>query len=95
MPADAYFTTTWMMVPLCVTLWGQKPAEQVLNELYRSGIDRTKLQHWAAAHDVVAANVAPAIGSRWTAQARDFVDVEDPRTLTAAQLSNTVEEKWR
>jgi mannose-6-phosphate isomerase-like protein (cupin superfamily) len=23
------------------------------------------------------------------------VDVEDPRTLTAAQLSNTVEEKWR
>jgi len=23
------------------------------------------------------------------------VDVEDPRTLTAAQLSNTIEEKWR
>jgi mannose-6-phosphate isomerase-like protein (cupin superfamily) len=23
------------------------------------------------------------------------VDVDDPRTLTAAQLSNTVEEKWR
>ena len=23
------------------------------------------------------------------------VDVEDPRTLTAAQLSNAVEEKWR
>ena len=23
------------------------------------------------------------------------VDVEDPRTLTVAQLSNTIEEKWR
>jgi hypothetical protein len=23
------------------------------------------------------------------------VDVEDPRTLTAAQLSTTIEEKWR
>ena len=36
-----------------------------VSELYRTGIDRTKLQHWAAAHDLVAANVAPAIGSKW------------------------------
>ena len=50
-----------------------------VHELYRSGIDRTKLQHWAAAHDLVAANVAPAIGSRWIAPAREFTDVEDPR----------------
>jgi Family of unknown function (DUF6421) len=50
-----------------------------VSELYRVGIDRTKLQHWAAAHDLVAANVAPAIGSRWAAPARDFTDVEDPR----------------
>ncbi len=34
-------------------------------ELYRTGIDRTKLQHWTAAHDLVAANVAPAVGSQW------------------------------
>jgi hypothetical protein len=50
-----------------------------VSELYRTGIDRTKLQHWAAAHDLVAANVAPAIGSKWVASARDFTDVEDPR----------------
>ncbi len=50
-----------------------------VSELYRIGIDRTKLQHWAAAHDLVAANVAPAIGSKWVASARDFTDVEDPR----------------
>jgi hypothetical protein len=50
-----------------------------VHELYRSGIDRSKLQHWAAAHDLVASNVAPAIGSRWVAPAREFTDVEDPR----------------
>ena len=50
-----------------------------VQELYRTGIDRTKLQHWAAAHDLVAANVPPAAGSRWVAAVRDFKDVEDPR----------------
>jgi hypothetical protein len=48
-------------------------------ELYRSGIDRTKLQHWSAAHDLVAASVPSASGSRWAAAARSFDDVEDPR----------------
>ena len=33
--------------------------------LYRAGIQRTKLQHWAAAHDLVAEFVPPATGSRW------------------------------
>jgi hypothetical protein len=51
-----------------------------LGELYRLGIDRTKLQHWAAAHDLVAANVAPAIGSKWTAGTRELAETEDPRT---------------
>jgi hypothetical protein len=50
-----------------------------VQELYRSGIDRTKLQHWAAAHDLVAANVAPATGSRWAKEVRVLDDVEDPR----------------
>lgn len=52
--------------------------EQV-EELYRSGIDRSKLQHWAAAHDLVAASVAPAAGSRWAAAVRGFPELEDPR----------------
>jgi hypothetical protein len=47
--------------------------------LYRDGIDRTKLQHWAAAHDLVAASVPAAAGSMWTAGVREFTDVEDPR----------------
>jgi hypothetical protein len=47
--------------------------------LYRSGIDRTKLQHWAAAHDLVARFVAPATGSHWVSGVREFADVPDPR----------------
>jgi hypothetical protein len=50
-----------------------------VEELYRFGIDRTKLQHWAAAHDLVAASVPPAAGSQWAASEREFTDVEDPR----------------
>jgi hypothetical protein len=50
-----------------------------VQELYRSGIDRTKLQHWAAAHDLVAASVAPATGSMWASRVRELADVEDPR----------------
>jgi uncharacterized protein DUF6421/uncharacterized protein DUF4350 len=50
-----------------------------VRELYRAGIDRTKLQHWAAAHDLVAAHVPPAGGSKWAAPVRAFEDVEDPR----------------
>jgi Family of unknown function (DUF6421) len=47
--------------------------------LYKRGIDRTKLQHWAAAHDLVARFVPPASGSAWVAGVRSFAEVEDPR----------------
>jgi hypothetical protein len=50
-----------------------------VEELYRQGIDRTKLQHWGAAHDLVAASVPAAAGSKWAASVRDFTDLEDPR----------------
>jgi Family of unknown function (DUF6421) len=50
-----------------------------IGELYREGIDRTKLQHWAAAHDLIAASVPPATGSKWAAGVRALEDVEDPR----------------
>jgi hypothetical protein len=52
---------------------------EAVEELYRTGITRTKLAHWSAAHDLVATYVAPAAGSRWAREARDFTDVEDPR----------------
>jgi hypothetical protein len=50
-----------------------------IDQLYRDGIDRTKLGHWCAAHDLVASVVPPAAGSKWVAGVRAFEDVEDPR----------------
>ncbi len=54
--------------------------------LYRSGIARTKLQHWSAAHDLVARYVPPAAGSRWVAGVREFPEAEDPRPYCDAVL---------
>jgi hypothetical protein len=50
-----------------------------VEELYRAGIDRSKLSHWQAAHDFVSTYVPPATGSKWARDVRDFADVEDPR----------------
>ena len=50
-----------------------------VEELYRAGIDRTKLAHWAAAHDLVAEFVQPAAGSAWAHDVRHFEDIADPR----------------
>jgi hypothetical protein len=71
--------------------WGQVAdgvlalRDEVL-ELYRAGIDRTKLQHWSAAHDLVARYVPPAAGSRWVSGVRDFEEIPDPRPYCDAVL---------
>lgn len=57
-----------------------------IEALYRAGISRTKLQHWAAAHDLVAEFVPPAAGSNWVAGARDFAEIADPRPYVDAVL---------
>ncbi|HYY74122.1 MAG TPA: DUF6421 family protein, partial [Solirubrobacterales bacterium] len=52
-----------------------------VQELYHSGIDRSKVGQWIAAHDLVAAYVAPADGSRWVREGRDLPEVADPKEL--------------
>jgi Family of unknown function (DUF6421) len=52
-----------------------------VQELYHSGIDRSKLSQWIAAHDLVSEYVAPAEGSRWSKQSRDLPDVAEPKQL--------------
>ena len=42
-----------------------------VEELYRAGIDRSKLAHWIAAHDLVATYVAAGDGSAWARGARE------------------------
>jgi Family of unknown function (DUF6421) len=50
-----------------------------VENLYREGIDRSKLAQWGAAHDLVARYVPAAAGSSWAREARAYADVEDPR----------------
>jgi hypothetical protein len=50
-----------------------------VERLYRAGIDRTKLRHWCAAHDLIAESVAAATGSKWAAAGRELPELADPR----------------
>jgi hypothetical protein len=52
-----------------------------VQDLYHSGIDRSKLAQWCAAHDLVAEYVSPAEASVWAKDRRDLPDVEDPKEL--------------
>jgi hypothetical protein len=52
-----------------------------VQDLYHSGIDRSKVAQWAAAHDLVATYVPPAEGSRWAAPDRDLPEVDEPKQL--------------
>jgi hypothetical protein len=48
-------------------------------ELYRSGIDRSKVQQWIAAHDLVSTYVPAATSSKWREGARPLSDESDPK----------------
>ncbi|OLE36067.1 MAG: hypothetical protein AUG48_08810 [Actinobacteria bacterium 13_1_20CM_3_68_9] len=52
-----------------------------VQDLYHSGIDRSKLGQWVAAHDLVATYVPPAPGSRWATDGRDLPEVDEPKEL--------------
>jgi hypothetical protein len=71
---DNRLTIDWDALPA-----GVAELRALVEELYRSGIDRSQLRHWGAAHDLVAAYVAPATGSRWAAAERAIADGDDPR----------------
>jgi hypothetical protein len=52
-----------------------------VQDLYHSGIDRSKLGQWTAAHDLVAEYVPPAESSVWARERRALPDVEEPKEL--------------
>ncbi|HSF04047.1 MAG TPA: DUF6421 family protein [Solirubrobacterales bacterium] len=52
-----------------------------VQDLYHSGIDRSKLGQWIAAHDLVAGYVPPAAVSRWAKDGRALPEVTEPKEL--------------
>jgi hypothetical protein len=55
--------------------------QTMVADLYHSGIDRSKLGQWIAAHDLVATYVPPAEGSVWARDRRELPEVEEPKQL--------------
>jgi len=52
-----------------------------VQELYHSGIDRSKLSQWLAAHELVSAYVPAAESSVWARERRDLPEVDEPKQL--------------
>jgi hypothetical protein len=51
----------------------------LVEELYRSGIDRSKVAHWIAAHELVSTYVPATGASQWVAGRRPLTDESDPK----------------
>ncbi len=73
---DSRLTIDWNTVAAGVERLRERVAE-----LYHSGIDRSKLSQWIAAHDLVAGYVPPAEGSVWAKDRRELPDVSEPKEL--------------
>lgn len=50
-PSDGYWDDVWMKAPACVTSWGERPADQILNEAYRTGSSWNESYFASAAYD--------------------------------------------
>ena len=59
-----------------------------VEELYRAGIDKPRVAHWLAAHELVARYVSPHVASRWAGGARGLMHEEDPRAWVDAVLDD-------
>ena len=60
---------------------GVERLRELVLALYHSGIDRSKLGQWIAAHELIAAYVPPAEGSVWARERRALPEVEEPKQL--------------
>jgi peptide/nickel transport system substrate-binding protein len=52
-PADGYWDDVWMQAPACMTSWGERPADQILNEAYRTGSSWNESYFADAAYDTL------------------------------------------
>jgi hypothetical protein len=71
---DNRLTIEWGTVAQGVTALREE-----VQELYRSGIDRSKVQQWIAAHELVSEYVPAAASSKWAAGRRALDNESDPK----------------
>jgi hypothetical protein len=58
---------------------GVQALRAAVEELYRASIDRSKVAHWIAAHELICTYVPPTTGSEWTRGRRPLEDESDPK----------------
>jgi hypothetical protein len=78
---DTALTIDWDEVPDVVIA-----LSDAINDLYWKSIDRPKIAHWLAAHELVASTLTPHPASRWAV--RDLPLEGPPRGLTDAVLDD-------
>jgi len=76
--SDNTLSVDWDALPAAV---GELRAR--IDELYRAGIDMTKVQYWIAAHEFISQYVRPNIASRWLQGNRTLQDESDPKAWIA------------
>lgn len=64
--------------------WDALPAgvaelRRQIDDLYRAGIDMTKVQYWIAAHDLVSKHVRANLASQWAHERRMISDESQPK----------------
>jgi len=59
-----------------------------LEDLYRRGIDLSKVSYWIAAHDLIATYVRPNLGSQWQRETRVVTDEADTRAWVERVLDD-------
>lgn len=75
---DNTLSVDWDALPAAV---GELRAQ--IDDLYRAGIDMTKVQYWIAAHDFISQYVRPNIASKWQKNSRVLQDESDPKAWIA------------
>lgn len=68
-PSDGYWDDVWMVKPASVTSWGERPADQILNEAFRTGADWNESYYSNPAFDALLDQARSTLD---TAAARDL-----------------------
>jgi len=76
-----HWTDNRLVIEWATVAEGVERLRELVGDLYHSGIDRSKLGQWIAAHDLVATYVPADERSVWARDRRDLPDVEEPKEL--------------
>jgi len=72
--SDNRLSIDWPRVEAAIT-----ELRELIEDLYRSGIDSSRVTYWMAAHDLVAGFVPANVNSQWAADSRVYSDEAEPR----------------